>query len=82
MTIRYKLNADGQVDLSIYDLSGQLVRVLQQGLRTAGTHKLVWDGNNAAGQSLASGVYLVRLRFGADTGTDTGTAVRKLTFLQ
>jgi flagellar hook assembly protein FlgD len=45
------------------------VRVLDAGPRQAGQHRLVWNGADATGRSLPSGVYFVRLV--ADTGVRT-----------
>jgi photosystem II stability/assembly factor-like uncharacterized protein len=55
-TIRYALEASGDVVLSVYDMLGREVSVLQSGFMPAGTHTVSF---NAAG--LSSGVYLYRL---------------------
>ena len=54
--ISYALNDIMNVEIAVFDLNGQLVEVLDQGERTAGTHNLVWNAEN-----IASGVYFVRL---------------------
>lgn len=59
--IRFALPASAQVELSIYNLSGQPVATLVDGIRSAGTHTVRWDGRNDRGSALASGVYLYRL---------------------
>lgn len=51
----------GPARLSIYNLKGQLVRVLLDGELPAGTHTLLWDGKDARGTGAASGIYLYRL---------------------
>jgi flagellar hook assembly protein FlgD len=43
--------------LRIYDVAGQLQRVLWQGLLPAGGHRVAWDGRNKNGAQAASGVY-------------------------
>ena len=50
--------------LSIYNLAGQLVRVLQFGTLQAGEHRLSWDGRDDYGREVASGVYIYRLDVG------------------
>ncbi|WP_456429831.1 FlgD immunoglobulin-like domain containing protein [Rhodocaloribacter sp.] len=60
-TIRYQLPTPGQVELSIYDLSGRRVRTLVDGRQNAGVHTVVWDGRDARGQATASGIYFYRL---------------------
>ncbi len=50
--------------LSIYNLAGQLVRVLQFEAQQAGEHRLSWDGRDDYGREVASGVYIYRLDVG------------------
>jgi len=49
------------VRLDIFDLSGKLVRRLVHGSRSAGYHKMTWDGTDDRGRRVASGVYFARL---------------------
>jgi flagellar hook assembly protein FlgD len=62
--IRFALPLRGEVELLVYNLAGQRVATLVEGAREAGTYAVRWDGRNASGQSLASGVYLYRLQSG------------------
>ena len=57
----------GDVDLTIYNVLGQPVRQVWNGPLAAGEHRLAWDGRDAQGQSVAAGVYLVRLHQGDQT---------------
>ena len=50
--------------LSIYNLAGQLVRVLQAETQPAGEHSLSWNGRDDYGREVASGVYIYRLDVG------------------
>ncbi|MBM4116879.1 hypothetical protein FJ251_03925 [bacterium] len=50
--------------LSIHDLQGRLLRVLAEGQFAAGEHAVVWDGRDAHGEALPSGVYFSRLSQG------------------
>lgn len=59
--IEYSLKAHGKVDLSVYDVTGRLVRRVVDGIRPAGVHRAVWDGKDETGRSLSSGIYLFRL---------------------
>ena len=63
--IRFQLPVFSRVNLSIYNVHGQLVRTLVAGERPAGTHNVQWDGSDRAGQRVASGVYIARLQAGA-----------------
>jgi hypothetical protein len=63
-TIVYTVPENGPVFLGTYDVSGRLIRTLVHEHRTAGEHRVVWDGKNNAGMSVTSGVYLARLECG------------------
>jgi hypothetical protein len=68
-SIVFGLSSPALVTLSIYDVSGRLVRTLVDGPRSAGMHKQLWDGRDAGGRAVASGVYFYRLRAGSFTDT-------------
>ena len=64
--IPYQLAEDTQVSISIYDTTGRLVRTLSLGFQSAGfynsrEHAAYWDGRNALGERVASGVYFYQL---------------------
>lgn len=56
-TIPYSLSWGTWVRLAIYDASGRLVRVLVDERQSVGQRSVVWDGQDAAGRAVASGVY-------------------------
>ena len=62
--IRFALPTRADVHLALYNLAGQKVATLVSGPRPAGTYTVHWDGRDASGRDLASGVYLYRLRAG------------------
>jgi len=69
-TIDFSLQQPARVALEIVDSRGRLVRRLLAGdSLAAGPHALAWDGRDAAGAAVASGVYLAVLRAGGDTLT-------------
>jgi hypothetical protein len=68
-TISFALPAAGVVDLSVYDVSGRRVTTLASGLRAAGPHTETWDGKDASGREVGSGVYFVRLTAAGETAT-------------
>lgn len=61
-TISYQLPRASEVRLAVYNLRGQLVKTLVEGLKSSGDHQIVWDGEDSHGNSVSSGVYLIRLR--------------------
>ncbi|MBW6514258.1 MAG: T9SS type A sorting domain-containing protein [Candidatus Syntrophosphaera sp.] len=60
-SISFDLARAGNVKLSVYNVKGQLVRVLANGPLNAGSHRLVWDGRDGKERSVSSGVYFYRL---------------------
>jgi len=62
--IRFALPEHQDVELSIFNLAGQQVATLVDGVRAAGVYALHWDGRDDDDRQLASGVYLYRLRVG------------------
>ena len=59
--IRYKTVMAGHVSLRVYDVNGGLVRILEEGHRSAGHHQVTWNGMNDRGAEMSSGVYFCRL---------------------
>ena len=60
-TIEYTLSEQSSAVLGIYDAAGRLVARLDQGVRDAGTYRAEWNGRDAAGRTVGSGVYFYRL---------------------
>ncbi len=81
--IPYHLAKDAEVTLHIYAVNGQLVRTLTLGYQAVGMYQsrsraAYWDGRNALGEPVASGVYFYTLstestRDSVTTGDFTAT---------
>ena len=56
--------AGEEIRLRIYNLSGQVVRVLHADVPGAGEHRITWDGRDQYGRPVASGVYVYSLQTG------------------
>ena len=63
-TIRYRIEEPGRVRLEVFDVQGQKVKTLADGYAGPGVYQVEWDGTDASGKSVATGVYLVRLQKG------------------
>ncbi|HOT96529.1 MAG TPA: FG-GAP-like repeat-containing protein [bacterium] len=61
-TISYTLPARQNVSLAIYNLKGELVKTLADGVMSEGAHTVQWDATNEFGQKVTSGIYLYLLR--------------------
>jgi hypothetical protein len=63
-SIEYTLPLTSSVQLIIYNVFGQLVRRLSQGRQAAGHYRVVWDGKDAQGKTVPSGIYYCHLKAG------------------
>lgn len=70
--IPYNIKEESEVQVTIYDILGREVRVMNAGVQRVGAHNLLWDGRNNFGQRVTSGVYLYRLH------ADGESQVRKM----
>ena len=61
MTLKFQV-PEANVHIGIYNISGQLVRVLADGSMGAGAHVLTWDSRDERGEDVRSGVYFCQLR--------------------
>ena len=62
--IAYELNRSGAVRLSVYTPAGRLVTRLVDGYLEPGSYSASWDGRDASGSEVASGMYYYRLDAG------------------
>ena len=69
--IRYALDADAEVSLTVYDVTGREVAVLASGVQAAGAHAVTFEAGD-----LSNGVYLWRLAIGGEVATGRVTLAR------
>jgi hypothetical protein len=69
--IRYQLPVNSQVNLEVFTLSGQLVATLVDDVQTAGSYEVNFEAS-----SLASGLYLYRLKAGNFIQTQRMTLIK------
>lgn len=74
--LRFSLPREGHARMAVYDVSGRRVTTLVDGTVEAGSHAVVWDGTDADGRAVASGVYLYRL------DTDDGAQSRRMVLVR
>jgi photosystem II stability/assembly factor-like uncharacterized protein len=63
-TIKYNLPKTSKVILKVYNLLGQEVRTLVNGVKAAGHHGVVWDGRDQFNRAVSSGVYIYSTQAG------------------
>jgi hypothetical protein len=64
--IAFSVPSTTWVRLSVYTVSGRLVREVEDRLYGAGRHVVTWDGTGAGGDVMPEGVYLYRLEAGSE----------------
>ncbi len=62
--IRYSLAHLTNVRLDVYNILGQHVATLVNGRQSSGIHEIQWNGRDASGAGVSSGVYIYRLQAG------------------
>ncbi|NPV10669.1 MAG: T9SS type A sorting domain-containing protein [Ignavibacteria bacterium] len=69
--IKFYLNKDSNIELSIYSLNGNKIHILLNDFYKAGTYEINFDGSN-----LSSGVYFYKLK------TDFGSSIKKMILIK
>ena len=67
-SIRFDLPQPGFVLISVFDISGRLVRMLVSEFRTAGSYSVKWDGKDSYGNPVPSGIYVCRMEVRSSDG--------------
>ena len=62
-TIEYQLPRAGETEIKIFNVKGQLIKKITNEFQQAGNCKIEWDGKDAAGQTVTSGLYIYQVKF-------------------
>ncbi len=68
MKIQYDLPENAAVSVAIYNTTGQRVRLLSAVLDKGGRRYLSWEGRNDMGNSVSSGLYLIKIEAAGESG--------------
>ncbi|MGB2698363.1 MAG: FlgD immunoglobulin-like domain containing protein, partial [Candidatus Zixiibacteriota bacterium] len=60
--IQYRLKEAARINLCIYNIMGQRVRVLADEFQIAGMKSVTWDGKDNSGRTVSSGIYVYKLK--------------------
>ena len=60
-TIEFSLQNDSNIDLSIFNLKGQKIKILANKKFSKGDHSIIWNGEDYNNKPVSSGVYLYKL---------------------
>jgi hypothetical protein len=74
--IKFNLPQASPVTLKVYNILGQVVNTLVDEPLDAGSHSVRWDGKNAQGRDVASGVYFYRVTAGGFESIEKMTLLR------
>ncbi|MCD4776502.1 MAG: T9SS type A sorting domain-containing protein [Candidatus Aegiribacteria sp.] len=72
VTVPFALAEGGQVNISVYDLSGRQINTITSEEFAAGSHSVSWLGRDNRGNTMTSGIYFVRV------WTENSTVTRKV----
>ena len=75
-TIEYLLPRREKVSVAIYNLKGGLVKTLVNEFQSSGYHRVDWNGIDRDGNSVASGIYLYRIK------SRTVSLTKRMTFVK
>ena len=62
VSIRFHLPEEQEVRLTVYNMAGQLVKILESNRLPSGWHERSWHGDDLRGREVASGIYPYRLK--------------------
>lgn len=68
-SIKFAIPENANVTLDIYNMLGQKVKTLLNGMQDAGYYTVNWDGSNDLGSKVSSGIYIYRISAGKYNAT-------------
>jgi len=74
--ISFEVKERGVISIDIFNVKGQKVRTLQNGVLNSGIYNIVWNGEDESQRNVGSGVYFYRMQ------TGEFTAIRKMLLLK
>jgi len=63
-TISYELHGEAHVGIIIYDITGRKIAVLEDAVKSAGLHNVLWHGKTDDGRAVSSGLYIFQIQAG------------------
>lgn len=69
VSLEYHLSQSNPVNISVYNLRGELVSASSLGMLSPGAHTYTWDGFTSEGMDCPSGIYHIRIEAGSDNRT-------------
>jgi len=66
-TIKFSIQNNSKVNLTIFNIKGQKVKTLAQNVFSKGIHSIIWNGDDGNGKSVSSGIYYYKLSVNGET---------------
>lgn len=76
--IDYDLPQVSAVKIAVFDILGNVVRILAEGSQPAGSYTIQWDGRNNNGTTVSSGIYLYRISALGSNGKQSTTTMKMM----
>lgn len=81
-SVDFDLPSGCQVELVVFNTLGQKVATLVKGYMPAGSHQVQWNGENANGTTVPSGLYMYRLQARTTNRSTRFSQIRKMILLR
>jgi hypothetical protein len=81
-SIEFRLPITSEINLKVFNILGQEVVTLSQGVKKAGFYKIPWNGTNRMKQPVASGIYIYLLTAKAIDGSSEFKDVNKMVLIK
>lgn len=81
-TISFSLEREMHLSLRIYNVLGEEVTTLAEGMHHSGNFNVTWNGTNGSGELVGSGMYFSRLETKAPNGTQAIVQTRKMLLIR
>tara|TARA_X000000950_G_scaffold119643_1_gene149935 strand:- start:998 stop:2644 length:1647 start_codon:yes stop_codon:yes gene_type:complete len=75
-SIQYELLTDSKLNITIFDMLGNVVDELYDGFQTSGNKSIKWDARNSSGELVSAGIYFYKIQVG------NSSQVKRMIFLK
>ncbi|MCD4650917.1 MAG: T9SS type A sorting domain-containing protein [Candidatus Cloacimonetes bacterium] len=75
-SLEFTLTQPAYIELSVFNIKGQLVKTLVNQRLQSGVHKINWDGKDNSNHPSASGIYFFKLKYGGKTSIQKATLLK------
>ncbi|HTY08978.1 MAG TPA: FlgD immunoglobulin-like domain containing protein, partial [Candidatus Edwardsbacteria bacterium] len=82
LKIKYQLPVESNVSLAVYNITGQRVRSLQNGVQPAAYYTATWDGKDDNGKAMPNGVYFYKLKANSVTTAASFESIKRATLIK